>query len=88
MNLQTEISKLNPVAQIAMQCFVDAGFDEPYIFGKVDQLSTKDRWETIFWATHQLDAKNKARFAEKIGVPVEHLLITLETIRAIEFYEG
>ena len=88
MKVQDELIKLNPIAQIAIQCFIDAGFDDGYILGKIDQLSGYDRWQTIFWATHQLDAKNKARFAEKIGVPIDHLIITLETIRAIEFYKG
>ena len=88
MNIQDELIKINPIAQIAIQCFIDAGFDEPYILGKIDQLSKQDKWETIFWATHQLDAKNRARFADKVGVPLDHLIITFETIRKIEFYKG
>ena len=88
MNLQDELIKLNPIAQIAIQCFIDAGFDEPYIFGKIDQLSNYDKWQTIFWATHQLDEKNKARFADRVGVPIDQLTTTFETIRKIEFHEG
>lgn len=80
-----DISELNPVAQIAIQCFIDAGFDEPYIYGKVEQLRDYDKWQTIFWCTHQLDAKNKARFAHKVGVSVEDLTNMFEIIRKIEF---
>ncbi len=80
-----DVSELNPIARIAIACFQDAGFDEPYIHGKVEQLSELDKWETIFWATHQLDKKNRARFAQKVGVPIESLITTFETIREIEF---
>lgn len=81
-----DLSKLNPIAKIAIECFQDAGFDEPYIYGKVEQLKRQDKWQTVFWATHQLDSKNKARFANKIGVPVDDLVTTFEVIRKIEFH--
>ena len=85
MNVQNEMQKLNPIAQLAIQCFIDAGFDDGYILGKIDQLSNYDKWRTAFWATHQLDEKNKARFADKLGVSIEDLTTTFETIRKMEF---
>lgn len=80
-----DVSELNPIARLAITCFQDAGFDESYIQGKVEQLSELDRWETIFWATHQLDTENRARFAQKVGVPLDNLITTFETIREIQF---
>lgn len=80
-----DVSRLNPIARVAIECFQDAGFDEGYIQGKVEQLSEQDKWATAFWATHQLDAKNKARLADKLGVSVEDLMTAFEVIRKMEF---
>lgn len=80
-----DLSKLNPIARTAIECFQDAGFDEPYIYGKVEQLEKMDKWQTAFWATHQLDESNRKRFANKIAVSIEDLNKTFETIRKIEF---
>lgn len=80
-----DVSKLNHIARIAIACFEDAGFDDAYIQGKVKQLEELDKWETIFWATHQLDIENRERFSHKVGVPLEILTMTFETIRKIEF---
>lgn len=77
--------ELNSIARIAIECLQESGFDKPYIYGKAMQLSELDKWETIFWATHQLDKENRERFAEKVGVPIESLITTFETIRKIEF---
>lgn len=81
-----DTSNLNKVAKIIIECYQDANFDEPYIYSKIERLEGLEVWPTIFWATHQLDSSNKARFAQKIGSTPEHLMITFETIRSIEFY--
>lgn len=71
-----DTSKLNKVAKIIVSCFQDAGYDEPYIYSKIDRLEgfKKDSFATFVWASSQLDSSNKARFAEKIGCDVQMLM--------------
>ena len=60
-----DTSKLNKVAQIIIECFEEAGYDEPYIYSKIDRLESfgDNRWATFRWASSQLDGTNKAKFA-------------------------
>lgn len=85
-----DTSRLNPVARIIINCFQDAGFDEPYIHSKVERLESfgDDKWGTLHWASSQLDSKNQARFAEKVGVSVGELRTAFEVIRTTNEHMG
>ncbi len=81
-----DTSKLNKVARIIIECFVDAGYDEPYIYSKIDRLESfgQDQWATFRWASSQLDSTNKAKFAQKVGVDVVMLMTAFQTVEAID----
>lgn len=81
-----DTSNLNKVAKIIIECFIDSGFDDAYIHSKIERLQDLDMWQTAFWATHQLDSSNKAKFANKVGVTPKDLMISFETIRKIQFF--
>ena len=81
-----DTSNLNKVAKIIIECFEEAGFDEPYIYSKLDRLESfgDNQWGTFRWASSQLDGKNKARFSEKIGVDVVMLMTAFQVIEAVD----
>ena len=81
-----DTSKLNKVAKIIIQIFQEAGFDEPYIYSKIDRLESfgNDQWATFRWASSQLDGKNSARLAEKAGVDIVMLQTAFQVVRAID----
>lgn len=81
-----DTSNLNKVAKIIIECFEEAGFDEPYIYSKIDRLESfgDNQWGTFRWASSQLDGKNKARFSEKIGVDVVMLMTAFQVIEAVD----
>lgn len=80
-----DTSNLNKVAKIIIECFKDAGYDEPYIYSKIDRLESfgDDKWATFAWASSQLDSTNKARFAEKIGCDNVMLLTAFRVIGSV-----
>jgi hypothetical protein len=81
-----DTSNLNKVAKIIIECFEEAGFDEPYIYSKIDRLESfgDNQWQTFRWASSQLDGKNKAIFSEKIGVDVVMLMTAFQVIEAVD----
>ena len=81
-----DTSNLNKVAKIIIECFEEAGFDEPYIYSKIDRLESfgDNQWGTFRWASSQLDGKNKARFSEKIGIDVVMLMTAFQVIEAVD----
>jgi hypothetical protein len=81
-----DTSKLNKVARIIIECFVDAGYDEPYIYSKIDRLESfgQDQWSTFRWASSQLDSTNKAKFAQKVGVDMVMLMTAFQVIESVD----
>ena len=81
-----DTSNLNKIAKIIIECFQEAGYDEPYIYSKVDRLESfgDNQWATFRWASSQLDDTNKARFAEKVGVDVVMLMTAFQVIEAVD----
>jgi len=81
-----DTSKLNKVAQIIIECFDEAGYDEPYIYSKIDRLESfgDNRWATFRWASSQLDGTNKSKFAEKVGIDVVMLMTAFQVIEAVD----
>ena len=85
-NIMLDTSKLNKVAQLIIECFQDAGYDEPYIYSKIDRLESfgDDRWATFRWASSQLDSTNKKRLADKIGMDVTMLMIAFQVTESVD----
>ena len=81
-----DTSNLNKIAKIIIECFQEAGYDEPYIYSKIDRLESfgDNQWATFRWASSQLDDTNKARFAEKVGVDVVMLMTAFQVIEAVD----
>ncbi len=81
-----DTSKLNKVAKLIIECFYDAGYDEPYIYSKIDRLESfgDNPWATFRWASTQLDGTNKARFAEKVGVDMVMLMTAFQVIESVD----
>lgn len=81
-----DTSKLNKVAKIIIECFQEAGYDEPYIYSKIDRLESfgDNQWATFRWASSQLDGTNKANFAGKVGIDVVMLMTAFQVIEAVD----
>lgn len=81
-----DTSNLNKVAKIIIECFQDAGYDEPYIYSKIDRLESfgDNQWATFRWASSQLDGTNRARFADKIGVDNVMLMTAFRVIESVD----
>ena len=83
-NSPLESLKLNSIARIILLCFQDAGYEDRYIREKMRRIEKMNQWQTIEWASHQLDTGNKTRFAEIVGVSLEDLRVTFAVIGKID----
>lgn len=74
--------RVDRVADLILQVFKDAGLDESYLQGKRKQFEGMSRMQCIFYVCN-LDADNKYRFAQKIGVKPQALDVALDVFKRI-----
>ncbi|ASC56529.1 hypothetical protein [Vibrio vulnificus] len=71
---------LNHVAKMIVEVYEEAGLDQPYINGKKHDMSShENKFETLASAIN-LDAGNRKRLAEKLGISSLHLDVTVRVL--------
>ncbi len=75
-----KIKPLNHIAQMIVEVYEDAGLDKPYINGKKHDMSShENKYETLASAIN-LDASNRKRLANKLGISSLHLDVTVKVL--------
>lgn len=74
---------LSYVGKTVIECFEDAGLDRGYIDDKKADFLELSNFASLHYALRMLDDKNMVRLADKLGVTVSDLNITLSVLNKI-----
>lgn len=74
---------MNYIAEKIIECFEECGLDNSYIESKKsDLVKHESKYESLAWC-YRIDAYNKMRLAEKLGVKECDLRVAIDVMSEI-----